>query len=332
MRVISKLRPIIAAKNDMLLEQGEIIEETFFVKQGRLGLEVKIDAIHPEKSVQKLLDEEYFFGIENNELYKKNALGLVGLTTIKQTIYPTSINKKNLYNLYSKNTLNVNDINKKDIKSILTNDQGKIEIQKHKNTSSNCIYLKILDIRKNEHFGALLMFLNKRSPLCLRVKTKKAELFFLKKIDAIEISSSYPNIWKRVNKASFDNLKQIKKIMQKIIKHFCETYGINFMKKICEENNVKNIDDLKKLYTLQIKASKYNNNNNFSIIHNNKQFSPKRYSALISKSQLRMLKEFINSGKITSGSGHYEEKNIEQPDIKTLDLDMNNNNNTFEKN
>ena len=332
MRVISKLSPIIAAKNDMLLEQGEIIEETFFVKQGRLGLEVKIDAIHPEKSVQKLLDEEYFFGIENNELYKKNALGLVGLTTIKQTVYPTSINKKNLYNLYSKNTLNVNDINKKDIKSILTNDQGKIEIQKHKNPSSNCIYLKILDIRKNEHFGALLMFLNKRSPLCLRVKTKKAELFLLKKIDAIEISSSYPNIWKRVNKASFHNLNQIKKIMHKIIKHFCETYGINFMKKICEKNHVKNIDDLKKIYTLQIKASKNNNNNNFSIIHNKNELIPKRYSALISKSQLRMLKEFINNGKIMSGSGHYEEKNIEQPDIKTLDLDINGNNTLTEKN
>ena len=236
MRVISKLRPIIAAKNDMLLEQGEIIEETFFVKQGRLSLEVKIDAVHPEKSVQKLLDEEYFFGIENNELYKKNALGLVNMTTIKQTVYPTAINKKNLYNLYSRNTYNVNNIEKKDIKSIQTNDQGKSEILKHKNSSSNCIYLKILDIRKNEHFGALLMFLNKRSPLSLRVKTKKAELFFLKKIDAIEISSSYPNIWKRVNKASFHNLKQIKKIMHKIIKHFCETYGINFMKKICIYN------------------------------------------------------------------------------------------------
>ena len=328
MLVISKLRPIIAAKNDMLLEQGEIIEETFFVKQGRLSLEVKIDAVHPEKSVQKLLDEEYFFGIENNQLYKKNALGLVNMTTIKQTVYPTSINKKNLYNLYSGNTYDVNNIEKKDIKSIQTNDQGKSEILKHKNSSSNCIYLKILDIRKNEHFGALLMFLNKRSPLSLRVKTKKAELFFLKKIDAIEISSSYPNIWKRVNKASFHNLKQIKKIMHKIIKHFCETYGINFMKKICEENHVKNIDDLKKIYTMQIKASKYHYNNNFSVIHTNNQHSPKRYSALVSKSQLKMLKEFINNSEILSK--HYEEKNIEQAEIKTLDLD-NNDNATSEK-
>ena len=328
MRVISKLRPIIADKNDMLLEQGEIIEETFFVKQGRLSLEVKIDAVHPEKSVQKLLDEEYFFGIENNQLYKKNALGLVNMTTIKQTVYPTSINKKNLYNLYSRNTYNVNNIEKKDIKSIQTNDQGKSEILKHKNSSSNCIYLKILDIRKNEHFGALLMFLNKRSPLSLRVKTKKAELFFLKKRDSIEISSSYPNIWKRANKASFHNLKQIKKIMHKIIKHFCETYGINFMKKICEENHVKNIDDLKKIYTMQIKASKYHYNNNFSVIHTNNQHSPKRYSALVSKSQLKMLKEFINNSKTLSK--HYEEKNIEHAEIKTLDLD-NNDNATSEK-
>ena len=69
------------------------------------------------------------------------------------------------------------------------------------------------------------MFLNKRSPLTLRVKTKKAELYFLKKIDAVEISTSYPNIWKRVNRKSFHNLKEIKNIMKKIIKHFCQTYG-----------------------------------------------------------------------------------------------------------
>ena len=106
--------------------------------------------------------------------------------------------------------------------------KGETEIQKRPNLDINYIRLRILDIRKNEHFGALLMFLNKRSPLSLRVKTKKAELFFLKKIDAIEISTSYPNIWKRVNKKSFHNLKQIKLTMKKIIKHFCETYGINF--------------------------------------------------------------------------------------------------------
>ena len=78
----------------------------------------------------------------------------------------------------------------------------------------------------------------------------------LKKLDAIEISSSYPNIWKRVNRASFHNLKQIKKIMNKIITHFCETYGINFRKKICQENSIKDINDLKKAIDVTIKFIK----------------------------------------------------------------------------
>ena len=223
-RVISKLKPVLAVKNDLLLEQGEIIEDTIFVKQGRLSLEVKIDTDHPEKSVEKLLNEEYFFGIENNELYQKNAMG--GLYMTSNNYSQSFINEKNLYNLYSGNSML--DNNYRGVKSIITNVQGETEIQKHPNLNINYIRLRILDIRKNEHFGALLMFLNKRSPLSLRVKTKKAELFFLKKIDAVEISTSYPNIWKRVNKKSFHNLKQIKNIMKKIIKHFCEAYGINF--------------------------------------------------------------------------------------------------------
>ena len=60
----------------------------------------------------------------------------------------------------------------------------------------NFLHLKILEIRKGENFGGLLVFLNRRTPLTLRVKTKKADLYYLKKIDALEISSNYPNIWK----------------------------------------------------------------------------------------------------------------------------------------
>ena len=174
-RVISKLEPVIAVKNDLLLEQGEIIEDIFFVKQGRLSLEVKINSDYPEKSIEKLLNEEYFFGIENNELYQKNAKG--GLINNKESF----INQKTLYNLYSGNTIVENNF--KGFKSIMTNFKGENKIQKRPSLNINYIRLRILDIRKNEHFGALLMFLNKRSPLSLRVKTKKAELFFLKKID-----------------------------------------------------------------------------------------------------------------------------------------------------
>ena len=99
---------------DLLFDQGEIIEESFFVKQGRLSLEVKIDPIHPEKSVEKLLDEEYFFGVENNELYQKNAFALIKMTSIKPSVLNSSINQKNLYNLYSKkDSFDMNNINLK---------------------------------------------------------------------------------------------------------------------------------------------------------------------------------------------------------------------------
>ena len=128
-RVISKLKPVLAVKNDLLLDQGEIIEDTIFVKQGRLSLEVKIDIDQPEKSIEKLLNEEYFFGVENNKLYQKNAFGgIISLSSLNQN--QSFINKKNLYNLYSGNTL-LNHNQKGDVKSIITNNKGETEIQKH---------------------------------------------------------------------------------------------------------------------------------------------------------------------------------------------------------
>ena len=211
------------------------------------------------------------------------------------------------------------NVNQKEVKSILTNDQGKGEIQKHQSINSDCIYLKILDIRKNEHFGALLMFLNKRSPLSLRVKSKKAELFFLKKLDAIEISSSYPNIWKRVNKASFHNLKQIKKIIRKIILHYCETYGINLMKTTNEESE----NGLERKNTAQNKINKEYYNNYISIL-SNKEKNRKRFTALPDKTQLKMLKEMMNSNNTYTTSKTYEEKRITQPIIKDFGMESNN--------
>ena len=57
---------------------------------------------------------------------------------------------------------------------------------------------KILDIRKNEHFGEVLMLSNERSPLIAIVKSRKAELFYLNKKDAIDISNDYPQIWSKI--------------------------------------------------------------------------------------------------------------------------------------
>ena len=335
-RVISKLKPVLAVKNDLLLEQDEIIEDTIFVKQGRLSLEVKIDAEHPEKSVEKLLNEEYFFGIENNEVYQKSTFGGVFNVTVNN-MNQSFVNKKNLYNLYSGNTYNVN--NHKRIKSIITNTKGENEILKHPNINNNYIHLRILDIRKNEHFGALLMFLNKRSPLILRVKTKKAELFFLKKIDAVEISTSYPNIWKRVNKKSFHNLKEIKKIMKNIIKHFCETYGIDFDFGTKIYNNLSriNINELNKKIIPDLNSNRMLGNK-FNILHN-RLMDPRRGSVDVYKAQLKMFQHFPKQRQTIILAKTNKEKDIEELVPEKFEINNRlyinkntNNNNKFEEN
>ena len=309
-RVISKLKPVLSVKNDLLLDQGEIIEDAIFVKQGRLSLEVKIDIDHPEKSVEKLLNEEYFFGVENNELYQKSAFGeLINKTSFSHN--QSIINKKNLYNLYSGNTLKEND-NQKRMKTIVTNPQGENEIQKYPKTKINYIHLRILDIRKNEHFGTLLMFLNKRSPLTLRVKSKKAEMFFLKKIDAVEISTSYPNIWKRVNKKSFHNLKQIKKIMKNII----------FGTKIYNDNLKKlNLSNLSRDISNKDKSSNKISGSNFNML-NKKLMDPKIASVEIYK-QYNMQHHFPEQQNLIIKKAN-KEKNIEELVQKKFEIKNNN--------
>ena len=53
------------------------------------------------------------------------------------------------------------------------------------------------------------MFLNERCPLEAKVRTRNAELLILRKIEAIEIYSIFPNIWRRINKKSLYNMEQI---------------------------------------------------------------------------------------------------------------------------
>ena len=124
------------------------------------------------------------------------------------------------------------------------------------------------------------------------------------------------------------------------------------MNKISEENDIKDMDDLKKFYTLQRKITKGYGDNSFSVLKkNNVNNNMKRnlYTSLASRAQLKMLKEFINnnnSDKInnsnknnyndnddsndsnddseTVSNNQYEEKNIVQPVLKDLDFDNEN--------
>jgi hypothetical protein len=83
------------------------------------------------------------------------------------------------------------------------------------------------------------MFLNERSFLYAKVKSKKAELFFLKKEEVIKVFNNFPNIWNRINKKSIYNLKQIKITVHKVLLNFCSIAGINIYSDIHPEEKKK---------------------------------------------------------------------------------------------
>jgi hypothetical protein len=70
------------------------------------------------------------------------------------------------------------------------------------------------------------MFLNKKSPVYVRVKSNKADLLLLKKLDALKISSNYPNIWKSMLKKPLENTKVINNLTIKVLSNFCNFNGI----------------------------------------------------------------------------------------------------------
>lgn len=107
---------------------------------------------------------------------------------------------------------------------------GKIDFtKKEKNLyrSENYEVIKIFDIRKNEHFGDVHMFLKRPSPFTLKAKSRIAELLLLKKNDAVSISNNYPNIWRDIHNKSYHNLVSIKKLTFRILKQYYNTHFYN---------------------------------------------------------------------------------------------------------
>ena len=56
---LSYFTPITGKKNDILLKENSIIEEMYFVQEGRLALEVPINMDNPEESTNKYLSDDF---------------------------------------------------------------------------------------------------------------------------------------------------------------------------------------------------------------------------------------------------------------------------------
>ncbi len=103
-KAIVSFKPVSSLKNEILVKEGDFLEEIIFVKMGVLSLEVKL-----------LISE----------------------------------NKKT--------SQNKNERNSKILDNVINNDESQI--------------LKIIEIRENEHFGDVLIFLNEKSPLSVRTRS-----------------------------------------------------------------------------------------------------------------------------------------------------------------
>ena len=235
-RVILAFRPIFVMKNEKLVNEGDYIEEIVFVKRGALSLELPLPVMIKDKD------------IENINIFNRRA----SILNMDFPHYPLNTIKTNFNNQKPKiidfnNTLNpqktVTFVKGKGLNYVNTINNNKIK----KPTQQ---YVKIIEIRKNEHFGDILMFLNRRSPLSMKVKTKNAELFLLNKTDAVEISMSFPKIWSLIIKKSLFNMEQIERLINKALKFFFyqrqgkEKKGAFYQKDFTKDNIFVNCEDL----------------------------------------------------------------------------------------
>ena len=211
--ILYNFSSIINKKNDVLLNENEIIDQIFFVNEGRLSLELPIDMNNLEYSINEYFNKEfmnYAFNFENNDDFK---------------FIESDISNRSISSLFEEK-IEYHD-KTKDNKSNLND--------------SNISYLKIYDIHKNEDYGISYMLQGKRSPFSLKVRTKIAKLYTIKGDDFSNLSENYKNIIKRINKKEKKLIKMIKNSLIKTLDRFCDLNGIK-IHEIYKDSIIKEIE------------------------------------------------------------------------------------------
>ena len=222
LRVLTSFIPLSTKKGAFIIQEGDIIDNIVFVREGRLSLVASIDLDNPLISIENYLGEKFKDINEkmNTKLDESLMDGSVNLGLKKEkatTVLKTFLKTKE-------------DIAEEDIEQEMAKKDFNEELE-----IGNMKFLNILDILKNEHYGIVYMFLKKPAPLSLRVKSKYCQLFLLRKNDTIQISKAYPNVWKKIYHKSYHNMKSIKHLTKKIIINYCKNYGHKY-------ENIENTD------------------------------------------------------------------------------------------
>ena len=227
LKVLTHFIPIFSKQNIVLVGEGELFENIFFVKNGRLCLEAIIDLDEIKYSIEKYLKYRFEEIDQIDELLDhENSLE-------KSRILSKSFRKgkvknlKKLMEIITKQFEHIDDLAYMH-ESTIEQEIGQVDFHQeiHDFYKGNIKYIPILDLLKNEYFGDILMFLNIENPLSLRVKSKRVELYVLRKKDAFSIKKEYPNIWQRLTKKSIHNIKSLKFVTLNIIQRYCEMNGL----------------------------------------------------------------------------------------------------------
>jgi len=241
-QVLSNIVPATSKKYEFLVYEGEMIEDIVIVKDGRLSLEAAIDMEDPETSIQNYFNNNFKGITTDKELKKLNEGKRESTSQIIQSNKTQDFDKaKNVLSHAVKKQANYlfneacdepsildktrNDNNRKEGKMMNTG----IDYLKNepiKNEKGNFKYIKILDIRKNENFGGLYMFMRRPSPLSLKVRSKFAELYMLPKKEVFNIAKNYSNIWSKIHRKDFHNMLSIKHQTFNILNKFIEMNGM----------------------------------------------------------------------------------------------------------
>ena len=236
-KIVTSMKPILSMKDDILINEGDVIEDIIFIKKGRLSLEVEINLdVHQNNN----FDDE-------NQKSTSSITNKMNTISSFKSLYHTKNEEKNFYFSYLNFT---------------TKKTNTFKFEKNQNQKKQ---IKIIELRNNEHFGDVLMILNEKSPVTIKVRSKKAELLFLPKTDATEISNLYPNIWKRIVTKSLYNLNQIKNIIKKRVLLYCKLNDIPLDEKFTKKHNEHNDEVKFKINRKNQFGRKKKNNINFII-------------------------------------------------------------------
>lgn len=77
--------------------------------------------------------------------------------------------------------------------------------------------IKLINLHRGEHFGEMFMILNEKSAYRLRVRSKRAQIYMMKKIDMIKISDEFPEIFKKIYRETTYNMLVLNTLTENVI-------------------------------------------------------------------------------------------------------------------